>query len=112
MCIRDSAFDRNLAYAKAGAVVALGQAHILCSTGSQPTRVPLTGCPEQGDSKILAGWTAGLGYEFGLTRNISAKGELMYFDLGREGHNLAGTPSELQRSGFISTVGLHYRFGP
>ncbi len=105
------AWDRNLAYVKAGAVIALGQTDSVCITGSQATIVPLAGCPERSDSKILAGWTAGLGYEFGLTRNISAKGELMYFDLGSDGHNLAGTPSDLQRSGFVSTVGLHYRFG-
>ena len=105
------AWDRNLAYVKAGAVIAQGEAEFVCTTGSQPTTVPLVGCPEQSGSKILTGWTAGLGYEFGLTRNISAKGELMYFDLGSDGQNLAGTPSNLQRSGFITTVGLHYRFG-
>jgi opacity protein-like surface antigen len=105
------AWDRNLAYVKAGAVIALGEAGFVCITGSQATTVPLAGCPEQSSSKTLTGWTAGLGYEFGLTRNISARGELMYFDLGSDGHNLAGTPSDLQRSGFLSTVGLHYRFG-
>jgi hypothetical protein len=34
------AFDRNLAYVKAGAVVALGQAHIVCSTMLIPSLVP------------------------------------------------------------------------
>jgi opacity protein-like surface antigen len=105
------AWDRNLAYVKAGAVIALGEAGFLCNTGSQATTVRLTGCPEQSESKTLAGWTAGVGYEFGLTRNLSAKGELMYFDLGSEAHNLAGTPSDLQRSGLMTTVGLRYRFG-
>jgi outer membrane immunogenic protein len=83
----------------------------VCTTGSQATTVRLAGCPEQSESKTLAGWTAGLGYEFGLTRDLSAKGELMYVDLGSDGYTLAGTPSDLQRSGLISTVGLRYRFG-
>jgi opacity protein-like surface antigen len=105
------AWDRLLTYAKAGAVVAQGQTHVVCNTGSHPTIVPLTGCPAQGDSSAKAGWTAGVGYEFGLTRNISAKGEIMYFDLGSDGHNQAGIPTDLQRSGIISTIGLRYRFG-
>jgi opacity protein-like surface antigen len=105
------AWDRLLTYVKGGAVIANGQAHFVCNTGSQPTTVPLTGCPSQSDSKILAGWTAGLGYEFGLSKNISFRGEVMYFDLGSEGHDLAGTPTDLQRSGFMSTIGLQYRFG-
>jgi opacity protein-like surface antigen len=105
------AFDRYLPYVKAGAVIAPAQARVVCGTGSQPTIVPLTGCPGQGDSKLLAGWTAGLGYEFGLTRNVSAKAEVMYFDLGGDSHSLAGVSSDLQRSGFMSTMGLRYRFG-
>jgi opacity protein-like surface antigen len=102
-------FDRLLTYVKAGVVIAQGDAHIVCNTNS--TSVVPTGCPSQSDSKILAGWTAGLGYEFGLTKNVSARGELMYFDLGSEAHNLLGVSSDIQRSGLISTLGLHYRFG-
>jgi opacity protein-like surface antigen len=105
------AWDRLLTYVKGGAVIANGRAHFVCDTGSRPTTVALAGCPSQSDSKLLAGWTAGLGYEFGLSKNISVRGEVMYFDLGSEGHDLAGIPTDLQRSGFTSTVGLQYRFG-
>jgi opacity protein-like surface antigen len=98
-------------YVKGGAVIAEGQARVVCSTGSQPTVVPLIGCPTQSESKTTAGWTAGLGYEFGLTPHMSAKSEIMYFDVGSEGHDLAGVPTNLQKSGFMSTVGLRYRFG-
>jgi opacity protein-like surface antigen len=101
------AFDRLLPYVKAGAVLAPAQARVVCNTNA----LPLASCPGQGDSKILGGWTAGLGYEFGLTRNISAKAEIMYFDLGSDSHGLAGVPSDLQRSGLMSTLGLRYRFG-
>jgi opacity protein-like surface antigen len=101
------AFDRFLPYVKAGVAVASAQSRVLCNTSA----LPLPGCPGQSDSKVLAGWTAGLGYEFGLTRNISARAEVMYFDLGSDSHILAGIPGDLQRSGFMSTVGLRYRFG-
>jgi opacity protein-like surface antigen len=105
------AWDRLLTYVKAGAVIAQGQAQFVCNADSRLATVPVTGCPSQGDSKTAAGWTAGAGYEFGLTQNLSARGEIMYFDLGSDDHNFAGTPTDLRRSGFISAVGLQYRFG-
>jgi opacity protein-like surface antigen len=106
-------WDRLLVYAKGGAAIAQDRAESWCNTVSQPT-IPaagLTGCPSQSDSKIKAGWTAGLGAEFGLTRNVSVKSEIMYFDLGSDRYNIAGIPTDIQRNGFISTIGLHFRFG-
>jgi opacity protein-like surface antigen len=104
-------WDRLLTYVKAGAVIAHDRAESVCDTGSRPTLVPLDGCPSQGDSKTRAGWTIGWGTEFGLTQNLSVKSETMYFDLGSDRYNIAGTPIDIQKNGFISTVGLHYRFG-
>ena len=49
--------------------------------------------------------------EFGLTQNVSVKSEMMYFDLGNDRYNVAGTPIDIQRNGFISTIGLNFRFG-
>lgn len=83
----------------------------MCSTASQPTIVPLAGCPSQSDSKTKAGWVLGLGSEFGLTRNVSVKSETAYSNLGTDRYNMAGIPADIQRYGFISTVGLHFRFG-
>jgi opacity protein-like surface antigen len=106
-------WDRLLVYAKVGAAVAQDRAESWCNTASQPT-IPaagLTGCPSQSDSKIRVGWTVGLGSEFGLTQNISVKSEISYFDLGSDRYNIAGIPTDIQWSGFISTVGLHFRFG-
>jgi opacity protein-like surface antigen len=106
-------WDRLLMYAKGGAAIAQDRAESWCNTVSQPT-VPaagLTGCPSQSDSKVKAGWTVGLGSEFGLMQNVSVKGEIMYFDLGSDRYNIAGIPTDIQRNGFISTVGLHVRFG-
>jgi opacity protein-like surface antigen len=73
--------------------------------------VILTGCPSRTDSNTKAGWTVGWGSEFGLTQNVSVSGEISYFNLGSERASLAGTPAEIQRDGFISSVGLHFRFG-
>jgi opacity protein-like surface antigen len=106
-------WDRLLVYAEGGAAIAQDRAESLCNTVSQPT-IPaagLTGCPSQSDSKVQAGWTVGLGSEFGLTQNVSVKSEIMYFDLGSDRYNIAGIPTDIQRNGFISTVGLHVRFG-
>jgi hypothetical protein len=38
--------------------------------------------------------------EFGLTQNISAKAEYLYFDLGSDTHNLAA-PVTVKRTGNI-----------
>jgi len=104
-------WDRLLTYVKAGAVIAQDRADIVCDTGSRPTGGIVDGCPSQSDSKTRAGWTVGWGTEFGLTPNLSVKTETMYFDLGSDRYNIGGTPIDIQKNGFISTVGLHYRFG-
>jgi opacity protein-like surface antigen len=106
-------WDRLLAYVKAGAAIAQDRADVVCDTGSRPTVLAVTvaGCPSQSDSKTRAGWTVGWGTEFGLTQNLSVKSETMYFDLGSDRYNVGGTSIDIQKNGFISTVGLHYRFG-
>ena len=104
-------WDRLLTYVKAGAVIAQDRADIVCDTGSRSTGGRVDGCPSQSDSKTRTGWTVGWGTEFGLTPNLSVKTETMYFDLGSDRYNVAGTAIDIQKNGFISTVGLHYRFG-
>jgi opacity protein-like surface antigen len=106
-------WDRLLAYVKGGAEIGQDRAQSVCDTNSRPTisTVVLVGCPSQGGPKTQVGWTAGGGYEFGLTQNVSVKSEIMYFDLGSSRDNVAGIPTDIQRNGFISTVGLHFRFG-
>jgi len=104
-------WDQLLLYLKGGAAIAEDRAQLLCDTNSQPTIVPLVGCPAQSYSKTKVGWTVGLGAEFGLTQNVSVKSEIAYFDLGTDRYDLAETAADVQRSGFISTVGLQYRFG-
>ena len=104
-------WDRLLVYAKGGASIAHGRAEAACTADSQPTILPVVGCPSSRDSKTKIGWTAGFGSEFSLTRNVSVKSEIMYFDLGSDRYNIAGIPADVQSNGFISTVGLHVLFG-
>jgi opacity protein-like surface antigen len=104
-------WDRLLVYVKGGAAIAQDQANFVCNTHSQPTIMPLVGCPSQSESKAKVGWTVGWGSEFGLTPNVSVKSETLYFNLGTDGYNMAGILADIQRYGFISTVGLHFRFG-
>jgi opacity protein-like surface antigen len=103
-------WDRLLVYVKGGAAIARDRAWFVCDTGSQATIVPLVGCPSRSDSKTKAGWTVGWGSEFGLTPNVSANAEIMYFNLGTERRNMAGILADVQQDGFISTVGLRFRF--
>jgi hypothetical protein len=53
----------------------------------------------------------GWGSEFGLTPNVSVKSETMYFNLGTDRYNMGGIFADVQRDGFISTIGLRFRFG-
>jgi opacity protein-like surface antigen len=104
-------WDRLLVYARGGVAIARDRDRFSCNTGSHPTVVLLAGCPSQTDTNTKAGWTIGWGTEFGLTRTVSLKSETSYVDLGTDRINVAGVPSEVQRNGFTSTVGLHVRLG-
>jgi opacity protein-like surface antigen len=104
-------WDRLLVYAKGGLAIARERDRYACYTGSQTTVVPLIGCPSQSDTNTKTGWTVGWGTEFGLTRTMSIKSETSYVDLGTERFSVAGVPTEIQRSGFTSTIGLHVRLG-
>ncbi|MBV9566012.1 MAG: autotransporter domain-containing protein [Bradyrhizobium sp.] len=104
-------WDRLLTYVKGGVAIAEDRAEAACTADSASPILPVVGCPSQSDTKTRLGWTAGLGTEFGLTRNVSVKSEIMYFDLGSDRYTIAGIPTDIERSGFISNVGLHFRFG-
>jgi opacity protein-like surface antigen len=104
-------WDRLLIYVKGGAAIARDRVEAACTADSQPTILPVVGCPSSSASKTNVGWTAGFGSEFGLTRSVSVKGEITYFDLGHDRYTIAGIPTDIQQAGFISTVGLHFRFG-
>jgi opacity protein-like surface antigen len=103
-------WDRLLGYVKGGAVIAQGGGQATCTPIAGVPMVPVAGCPTSSFSGTEVGWTAGVGSEFGITRNISLKSEIMYFDLGSDRYTLARIPTDVQRSGFMSTVGVRFRF--
>jgi opacity protein-like surface antigen len=103
-------WDRFLPYVKGGAAIAQDRADVSCTPNSPAMILPVMGCPSSSTSRTNVGWTAGLGSEFGLTRNISVNSEIMYFDLGSDRDPLAGIPTDIGRTGFTSTVGIRFRF--
>ena len=104
-------WDRLLTYVKGGAVIAQDSSAAAPTLDSQSAILPVVGCPSQSDSKTKVGWTAGLGAEFSLTQNMSVKSEINYFDLGSDRYTTAGIPTDINRNGFFSTIGVHVRIG-
>ena len=110
-------WDRAYIYAKGGVIAGDVTFQARCNTGSQPTLfVTPAGCPVSTDSKTAVGWTIGWGTEFALTQNWSVRKETRYFDLGTETLRHAQQPGafanpRVQTDGWVSTVGVNYRFG-
>jgi outer membrane immunogenic protein len=60
------------------------------------------------ESHSTAGWTAGVGAEFGLTQNWTAKIEYLYVDLSDSRFTITGVPNGY---GFgLVRLGVNYRF--
>jgi opacity protein-like surface antigen len=103
-------FNRSLWYVRGG--VAYGDLKITTTCNTGPFNVfGVIGCSEAA-SRNRTGWTAGFGSEFALAQNWTVRTETNYFDMGKENYTL---PVSLVRGtvkdfGFISTVGLNYRF--
>ena len=116
--------DRVLWYAKGGLAIGEVRAQSRCNTDSQLVdRIVLLnpGCPVQGTTRTDAGWTVGGGSELALTDNWSVKAETSYFNLGTGNYtfgaldtpsrvSLATPSADVRRSGWITTIGLNYRF--
>jgi outer membrane immunogenic protein len=96
------ALDRLLVYGQGGLAVGDVTAKFVSDSFAP-------GSTTASASKTAVGWTIGAGFEFGLTQNISAKAEYLYFDLGSDTYNL-GIPVAINRTGNIGRVGLNYRF--
>ena len=60
------------------------------------------------ESHTTAGWTAGVGAEFGLAPNWSAKIEYLYVDLADENFTITGLPNGY-RFGLLR-AGVNYHF--
>jgi outer membrane immunogenic protein len=76
----------------------------------------LVGGQQQLISDNRSGWTAGLGIEYALNENLSAKLEYDFLDFGTKNYNFttinggAGLPVSIQSQTHMITVGMNYRF--
>jgi outer membrane immunogenic protein len=98
------AFDRWLPYVTAG-----GAFGSVKTTSTDPVM--------PGGSKTRLGWAAGLGVEYALTTNWSAKLEYMYVCLGDVDRNsvcrTSVTPSNISIKESVIRAGINYKFsGP
>lgn len=113
------AWDRLLIYGTGG--VAFGKAELQTSILDTRDCGPGGLCATNATSKWLVGWTIGGGAELGLTPNLSAKLEYLYYDLGSVSHTAvdpADTPpgipvfgSSANYRGSLVRVGLNYKLG-
>ena len=112
------AWDRTLYYVKGGAAFADETVSVNCIVG--PANVGRQ-CNNQAGalfntmstSATRSGWTIGVGSEFALTANWSAKAEYDYIDFGtRTGLASDGTTSLTSGTTVqVTKIGLNYRFG-
>jgi len=103
------AWDRTLVYVKGG--WAAGDVELRLVPNA--TGGLLGFAPPAVGSKTADGFTVGGGFEFGLTPNLSAKAEYMYFDFGTDRYTLGGIggiPVDADVKGNVAKVGLNYRF--
>ncbi|MFD2184275.1 outer membrane beta-barrel protein [Rhodoplanes azumiensis] len=105
------AWDRTLLFVKGG----LAAADVTQTISSNVTPVVLAS--PGSFSKIAMGWTVGVGAEYALSANWSAKAEYLYYDLGSNqytGYTLLGSPVAVDTdvTGGLARIGLNYRFSP
>jgi outer membrane immunogenic protein len=86
-------------YAKGGAA--------LMKAGYTQNTTPL-GPQSLGDNRT--GFTAGVGLEYGLTENLSAKFEYDFLDFGTKTYNFTATPVSIRSDLSLLALGLNYRF--
>ena len=111
------AFDRTLVYATGG--LAYGE---MKSSANFFGPLPGNALQFTGTKNNTAfGYTIGAGVEYAFTNNITAKGEYLYYDLGKSTANVAVIPgsggggtgynSRFKNGGHLVRVGLNYKFG-
>jgi outer membrane immunogenic protein len=96
------AFDRLLVYGTAGGAAGELRSNFALPAGTTSTTV------------TYGTWTAGAGFEYGFTDNLSVRAEYLYLDTGNVGTGTVGGPptttitSQLKNS--LVRAGLNYRF--
>jgi opacity protein-like surface antigen len=100
--------DRVLTYLKGG--VAAGSVTVQ-TVNNQGLAIPPSNTATNGTTATATGWTGGFGTEVGLTKNWSAIGEYMYYDLGSKNYVVDnGLVVNAHPKGGITRVGVNYRF--
>jgi outer membrane immunogenic protein len=61
-------------------------------------------------SDTRSGYTVGVGIEYGMTEELSARVEYDFLDFGSKTYNFVETPASINSNIHILTVGLNYRF--
>lgn len=77
-------------------------------TENAPAAIGGIGPQSTGDNRT--GFTAGVGLEYGLTENLSAKFEYDFLDFGTKTYNFTATPVSIRSDLSMLTLGLNYRF--
>ncbi len=90
------AFDNILVYGTGGLAWANFKSRLDDNLGNSSSR-----------EKTRIGWTVGGGLEYGMSRNVSIKGEYLYSDYGHE-TTVLGTREQL--SDHLVRIGLNYKF--
>jgi outer membrane immunogenic protein len=125
------AIDRTLFYVKAGAAFARTDYDFSTNTNfaacTAGTCIAGTSTGLDSGSQTRWGWTAGVGLEYGLTANLSAKVEYDYLALGTKTVKLQGTSCDTFSGGcspdsrddfkvgqniHLIKFGINYRLGP
>jgi outer membrane autotransporter protein len=108
-------WNRSLVYVRGGGAFGDLGVTTRCNTGNvgSPVLGLAANCAES-STQNRVGWTVGIGSEFALSRNWTVRTETNYFDMGRERYNFqpSNLDADVHQTGFISTVGLNYRFAP
>lgn len=102
-------FDNSMVYATGGLALAKTRDQYMQSYFGTPYSWAKAGW--------RAGWTLGAGIEHMLTKNISIKGEGLYYDLGSTNLESTGTVGSTyawgvrtKMDGFVARIGLNYHF--
>jgi opacity protein-like surface antigen len=108
-------WNRAIAYVRGGVAFTDTRMSLVCNDNG-----PFAGfaCPGS-DTQSRVGWTIGYGTEFALTQHWTVRGETNFYDLGTSQYSLpiansggVSIPENVREKGFISTIGLNYRFSP